>query len=54
MILYSWLEGDCLRKVSEKFNVSIEELCNVNGITNVDSISVGDLIEIPSKGEVKV
>lgn len=54
MLLYSWLEGDCVKKVADKFQISVEELCEFNGITNVDSIDTGDLLFIPSKGVVDV
>lgn len=53
-LLYSWLEGDCLKKVADKFQISVEELCEFNGITNVTSIEAGDLLMIPSKGRVDV
>ena len=49
--LYSVLEGERLCDIAKKFNISIEELANYNGITNVDVIRTGDLLHIPSKGE---
>ena len=48
--LYSVLDGDKLCTIAKKFNISVQELADYNGITNVDSINTGDLLLIPSKG----
>lgn len=51
--LYVWQKGDCLLKIAQKFNISVDKIAKANGITNVDMIKAGDLIEIPS-GEVRM
>lgn len=45
--IYIWQEGDCLKKISEKFKVPIDRIAEYNGITNVDLINKGDVIFIP-------
>ena len=54
MKLYSVLENERLCDIAKKFNISVQELADFNGITNVDTIDTNDLIFIPSKGEVNV
>ena len=44
--LYIWQQGDCLTKVAERFGTTVQKLAEKNGITNVDTIKVGDCIEI--------
>lgn len=39
-------KGDTLCKIAKKFNVSIKQIAELNGITNVDFIKEGDLIII--------
>lgn len=46
--LYVVLEGEKLCDIAKKLNVTIQELADYNGITNVDSIETGDLLLIPS------
>lgn len=50
--LYVWHDGDCLLKIAQKFNTTVDSICKLNGITNVDVIKKGDMIQIPSNGEV--
>ena len=54
MQLYSVLEKERLCDIAKKFNISVQELADFNGITNIDTLETNDLIFIPSKGEVKV
>lgn len=54
MKLYSVLENEKLCDIAKKFNISVQELAEFNGITNVDIVNTNDLIFIPSKGEVNV
>lgn len=44
---YVWQKGDCLLKVAEKFKTTVEKICQVNGITNVDVLKAGQMIIIP-------
>lgn len=52
--LYIVLPNERLCDIAKKLNVSIEELAKANGITNVDVIKKGDVLEIPSNGEVRI
>ena len=40
-------KGETLGKIATKYNVSISALAKYNGITNVNSIKVGQKIKIP-------
>ena len=46
-VLYIWQPNDCLTKVAERFKTTVEKICKVNGITNVDTIKNGQMIIIP-------
>ena len=46
MIEYIYKKGDCLCKIANKFNVTVQEIADLNGITNVDIIKVGDILYI--------
>lgn len=50
--LYIYQKGDCLTKVAKKFNTTVEKIAKLNGITNVDVLKAGDMIQIPSEGEI--
>lgn len=39
--------GDTLSKIADSFNVRLEDLMALNGITNADKIEAGDELEIP-------
>lgn len=54
MKLYSVLENERLCDIAKKFDISVQELADFNGITNVDTLETNDLIFIPSKGVVEV
>lgn len=54
MKLYCVLKNERLCDIARKLDVTIQELCLWNGITNVDVIEEGDLLEIPSKGVFEV
>ena len=54
MKLYSVLENERLCDIAKKFNISVQELADFNGITNINTLKTNDLIFIPSKGEVNV
>lgn len=46
MIEYIFQKGDCLTKIARKFNKTVQEIADLNGITNVDFIKIGDIIYI--------
>jgi len=46
---YSIRPGDNLTRISERFNVSIEDLVRANGITDPDRIFAGDTLTIPDE-----
>lgn len=52
MLVYIVQDNDTLCKISKIFNVSIPEIAEYNGITNVDSIKKGDCLHIPLKGRI--
>ena len=46
IIFYIVEKGDCLTKIAEKFKVSVKEIAELNEITNVDTINIGDKLMI--------
>lgn len=47
MIIYHIIKkGDCLKKLSENYKIPIQKICDDNGITNVDSLRIGDKLII--------
>ena len=46
MIEYIFQKGDCLTKIAKKFNKTVQEIADLNGITNIDIIKVGDILYI--------
>ena len=53
LILYVVAEGDSLWKIAKKFNSTIEELSILNGIEDIQNISVGQKIYIPKFNYIK-
>ena len=51
-VLYIYQKGDCLSKIAKEFNTTVEKIAKLNGITNVDVLHAGDMIQIPSEGEI--
>lgn len=45
-IIYIYKKGDCLSKIAQKYNTTVSRLAEVNGITNVDFIKVGQKLII--------
>lgn len=39
-------KDDTLCKIAKKFNTTVEEIAKINGITNIDYIKKGDIIQI--------
>ena len=48
MLTYRVKEGDFLGAISVQFNVSVADILAVNGLTNPDSLYIGQLIYIPT------
>lgn len=46
-VKYTVVSGDTLSKIAVKYNVSVTDIVNLNKITNVDSIYVGQQLLIP-------
>jgi murein DD-endopeptidase MepM/ murein hydrolase activator NlpD len=44
--------GDSLGGIAEQFGISLNELISLNGISNPDSISPGQILKIPGLGEI--
>lgn len=47
-ITYTVQPGDTLGAVSARFNLSVEELMRANGLTNPNSLQVGQVLKIPA------
>ena len=41
--------GDTLSELADTYNVSVEDLANDNGISNLDFIKVGDVLQVNAK-----
>ena len=52
-VVYVVQEGDCLTKIASKFKISVQKLAEFNGITNVDGLHRGQMLLIPSNGDVE-
>lgn len=52
-ISYQVLEGDTLLSIASKYDVSVEEIKEVNGLKE-DEISAGDYIDVPVKAKTPV
>ena len=50
-MLYEVREGDTLSAIAQRFGITVEELCQLNGVKDPDVILVGDRIRIPTKEE---
>jgi LysM repeat protein len=46
-LVYEVAAGDTLAAIADRFDVDVETLATVNGITNADTIEVGQFILIP-------
>ncbi len=46
MIPYVIKSGDTLGALAKKYNCTVEQLCQWNGIRNADQIAVGQKLEI--------
>lgn len=44
--IYIVKKGDCLSKIAQKYNTTVSRLAEINGITNVDFIKVGQKLII--------
>ncbi|MCA9995717.1 MAG: LysM peptidoglycan-binding domain-containing protein [Anaerolineales bacterium] len=44
--------GDTLYSIALKYGLTVQELATANNITNLDSLSVGDVLTIPAPGSV--
>lgn len=47
---YTVKSGDTLAAIASSFGVSVDDLAKANGIQDVDTISVGQVLAIPGKG----
>lgn len=45
---YKVRSGDTLGEISARFNLTIEELMKINGLTNPNSLQVGQVLKIPT------
>lgn len=45
-IIYTVQKGDCLSKIAQKYNTTVSKIAELNGITNVDFIKVGQKLLI--------
>ena len=45
---YTVVEGDSLSGIAMQFGVSVDELMKANGLTNADTLSVGQTLSIPA------
>jgi LysM repeat protein len=48
MLVYRIKQGDTLGALSVQFNISLNDIMTVNGMTDPDSVYVGQLINIPT------
>ena len=46
--------GDTLGQIAQRVGVSVEEIAQFNGITDPNTIMVGQVLKIPKPGEVVV
>lgn len=49
--IYTVKKNDTLSKIAEKFNISLKELIDINSISNINKIEIGDKILIPISTE---
>lgn len=47
IVIYFVKEGDTLWKIAKKFKSTVEDIANINDITDVDKINIGDQLYIP-------
>jgi len=47
---YTVVAGDTLFRIALKFGLTVQELASANGITNIELISVGQSLKIPTCG----
>lgn len=48
MATYKVKKGDTLSKIAEKFGTTVTRLAAINQIANVNKISVGQILRLPS------
>lgn len=41
MIKYTWHKGDCIIKIAEKYNVKVQDIIDINQITNSEDLYEG-------------
>lgn len=44
---YEVQQGDNLSRIADRYGITVEEIMTKNGIENPDSISVGQILELP-------
>jgi LysM repeat protein len=47
-VFYTVQSGDSLFRIAETYQVSMEELMKLNGITNPDKVYAGQVLELPA------
>lgn len=52
-IVYIWKDGDCLKKIADMFDTTVEKIASFNNIENVDVLKKGDMLLIPSNSLIK-
>jgi LysM repeat protein len=51
---YTVQTGDTLGQIAENFDVTVEEIAAANGLANIDSLDVGQILTIPVAGTVEI
>lgn len=49
MMEYKVISGDTLWRISQKFNLSVDEIKSINGLTS-DTLLINEILKIPNKG----
>lgn len=52
-IVYIWKDGDCLKKIADMFDTTVEKIASFNHIENIDVLKKGDMLLIPSNSLIK-
>lgn len=53
MATYKVKKGDTLSKIAEKYGTTVTRLASINQIANVNKISVGQVLVLPSGSNTK-